>query len=403
MAFVPGSELETRLDRLRRATAEMGLEGALLHGVTSLVYFAGTAQQAHLWVPVEGDPTLLVRRVLERARAESALDRVQPLGSLRELPGRLAGARRVGMELDVMPVSLFARYRAVLPGLEAADVGPATRSIRAVKSPWELERIRASGVAADAVVGEVRDALHEGMTELELSIVAEGAERRAGFQGMLRWRATAGFECPWVHVLAGGSALAFSFADTPFGGEGVTPAAPYGAGHRRIGRGVPVCLDFALARDGYIHDLTRTLSVGPLPDHLRRAHDVCVEVLDTIRTEARPGVTGDHLWRRSLEVVDAAGLADHFMGWGEDRARFVGHGVGLELDELPVLAPRQTAALEPGHVIAVEPKLFFPGEGAVGVESTLAIHPDRVETVTITPEELMVVEPGGPRATPPSA
>lgn len=391
MVFVPASELESRLDGLRRLVAARGLDGALLYGVTSLIYFAGTAQQAHLWVPVEGDPTLLVRRVLERARAESALDRVEPLGSLRELAGRLGGARRVGLELDLMPVSLFDRYRSVLPGLEAADVGPASRSLRSVKSPWEVERIRASARAADAVVGEVRAALREGMTELELSIVAEGAERRAGFQGMLRWRATTGFECPWVHVLAGESALAFSFADTPFGGEGVTPAAPYGASHRRIERGVPVCLDFALARDGYIHDLTRTLSVGPLTDRLRRAYDVCVEVLETVRAEARPGVTGDHLWRRSLEVVDAAGLADHFMGWGEDRARFVGHGVGLELDELPVLAPRQSTPLEPGHVIAVEPKLFFPGEGAVGVESTLAIHPDRVETLTVTPEGLIEV------------
>jgi Xaa-Pro aminopeptidase len=391
MVFVPAPELEARHERLRRVVASTGLDGALLHGVTSLVYFAGTAQQAHLWVPREGPPALLVRRVLARARAESALERVELLGSLKELAGRLGGARRVGMELDLMPVSLFERYRAVLPGLEAADVGPATRSIRAVKSPWELERIRASSLAADAVVREVRGALREGMSELELSIVAEGAERRAGFQGMLRWRAATGFECPWVHVLAGDSALAFSFADTPFGGEGVTPAAPYGASHRPIGRGVPVCLDFALARDGYIHDLTRTLSVGPLPDRLRRAHDVCVAVLDAVRGGARPGVTGDELWRRSLEVVEAAGLADHFMGWGEDRARFVGHGVGLELDELPVLAPRQTAPLEPGHVIAVEPKLFFPGEGAVGVESTLAIHPDRVETLTVTPEELMVV------------
>lgn len=391
MVFVPRTELDSRLERLRGVVAEKGLDGALLHGVTSLVYFAGTAQQAHLWVPLDGDPELLVRRVLDRARSESALDRVEPLGSLKELAGRIGGARRVGFELDLMPVSLFERYRSVLPGLEAADVGPATRSIRAVKSPWELERIRASARAADAVVGEVRVALREGMSELELSIVAEGAERRAGFQGMLRWRAAAGFECPWVHVLSGESALAFSFADTPFGGEGVTPAAPFGASHRRIARGVPVCLDFALACDGYIHDLTRTLSVGPLPDHLRRAHAVCVEVLDMIRSEARPGVTGDHLWRRSVEVVAAAGLVDHFMGWGEDRARFVGHGVGLELDELPVLAPRQSSPLQEGHVIAVEPKLFFPGEGAVGVESTFAVLDDRVETLTVTPEELIVV------------
>ncbi len=391
MPFVPGPELDDRLQRLVRRLAADRLDGALLHGASNLIYFAGTAQQAHLWVPVDGEPVLLVRRVLERARAESALGRLEPLGSLRQLALHLGRCRRLGMELDIMPVSQFERYRTTLAGLEAVDVGPATRAIRAVKSAWELERIRAAAVASDATLAEVRAALREGMSELELAIVAEGAERRHGFQGFLRWRAASGFECPWVHVLAGPSALAFSFSDTPFGGEGVTPAAPFGPSHRRIGRGVPVCVDFALARDGYIHDLTRTLAVGSLPDHLRRAHDLCVAVHDLVRAEAVPGADGAAIWQRCLELVEGAGLAAHFMGWGEQRVRFVGHGVGLELDELPLLAPVAGQRLEAGHVIAVEPKLFFPGEGAVGLENTYVVRDDRLETLTVTPDELLVV------------
>ncbi len=389
--FVPAAELDHRLRRLSRQLAAECLDGALLHGTTNLLYFAGTAQQGHLWVPATGEPRLLIRRVLERARQDSALPSIEPLVSLSELPRHLGDARRVGMELDILPVSLFERYRKVMPAIEAVDIGPATRTLRAVKSTWEIERTRRAAVAADLAFREVVAGLRDGMTELELAVVAESAERRHGFQGLLRWRAVVGFECPWVHVLAGESALAFSFADTPFGGEGLTPAVPLGPGRRRIERGMPVCVDFAIACDGYLHDMTRTLAVGGLPELLVRAYDACRRVHDTFRAEARPGVTGGQVWQRCVELLEAAGFADHFMGWGPHRARFVGHGLGLELDEPPVLAPNQQRPLVSGNVVALEPKLFFPSVGAVGLESTYAITEDGVQMLTLTPEELVVV------------
>ncbi len=392
MPFVPADELSRRIAELQHRLADDQVDGALLHGTTSLLYFAGTAQQAHLWVPAAGEPILLVRRVFERARAESALVEIRQLDSLRSLAGVIGAAERIGMELDILPVSLFRRYQRLLPGVgEISDAGPATRIIRARKSELEIAAVRGAARAADAVFTAVAEALREDMTELELSIVVEAAERRHGFQGMLRWRAATGFECPWAHVLAGPSALAFSFADTPFGGAGVTPAAPYGASHRRIRRGVPVCVDFALARDGYIHDATRTFSVGPLPHELTAAHDVARSMHRMIEKEARPGATGAELWDRCLTVAANAGLEERFMGYGAERVHFVGHGVGLELDELPVLAPRQEMPLQAGHVIAVEPKFFFPGVGAVGVENTYVVREDGAENLTVTPEDLTVV------------
>jgi len=389
--FFPADELTPRLERLRATVAAAGLDGALLHGTSNLLYFAGTAQQAHLWVPVADRPVLLVRRVLERARLDSPLEDVRPFRSMRDLPVTLGPVRRLGLELDILPVSHFERYRKVLPQAEMVDVGPSTRLLRSVKSRLEIARIRAAAATAHATFLEVVDALREGMTELELAIVAEGAERRHGSQGFVRWRSAIGFECPWVHVLAGESALAFSFSDSPFGGEGVSAAAPYGAGSRAIRRGMPVCFDLALARDGYLHDMTRILSLGHLSRQLDEAHEVCRSIHAMFRAEARPGVTAEQLWDRSLAIATEAGLADHFMGWGEHRVRFVGHGLGLELDELPVIAPGQRQELEAGNVIAVEPKMFFPGVGAVGLENTYAIHGDRVETLTVTPDEIAVV------------
>lgn len=388
MLCTPRSELDQRLLRLQQHLAAAGLDGALLHGITSVFYFSGTAQQAHLWVPAAGAPTLLVRRVLERARRESALDRIEAMTSLRALPDILAGARRIGMELDILPVSLFAQYQQVLTGVAVVDVGPATRLLRAAKSAFELEQHRAAARVADLAFRDTVAALQEGITELELAAVLEGSDRRHGHQGVVRYRAATGFECPACHVLAGESALAFSFVDSPFGGVGLTPAAPYSASLRPIRRDEPVCVDFPMAVGGYVHDQTRTLVVGRLAPELERAYAVCQEIHAMIRAEARPGVTGEQLWERSLAIARSAGLEAHFMGYGENRVKFVGHGVGLELDELPVLAPRQQQPLAAGAVIAVEPKFFFPGQGAVGLENTYAVHPGGVETLTVTPEDI---------------
>ncbi|WP_374713728.1 M24 family metallopeptidase [Symbiobacterium terraclitae] len=390
MLLTPRTELEHRIRRLQAALERQALDGALLHSTTSLLYFTGSAQQGHLWVPASGEARYLVRRVLDRARRESALSTIEPLTSLRALPDHLGGARRIGMELDRMPVAQFEVYRRHLPGVEAADVGPALRQLRSVKSPWEVERVRAAARAADETYQALYVALREGLTELELSVVGETAQRLAGAQGMIRWHAHNAFESPAMMVLAGESGLAFSFADTPFGGVGLTPAAPYGASRRAIRRDEPVCVDYPTVVDGYVHDQTRTMVIGRLAPDLVRAHGVCREILDAVAEEARPGATGEQLWERAVAIARRAGLEEHFMGWGESRVRFVGHGVGLELDEWPILAPRQQQPLEAGNVIAVEPKFFFPGRGAVGLESTFVVTPSGAERLSITGEELGV-------------
>lgn len=387
----PRSELDRRLGRLQTALQAEGLDGALLHGVTNLFYYSGTAQQSHLWVPTQGRPVLLVRRVLERARRESALEVVEPLTSLRQLPAALGPVKRIGMELDILPVALFQQYQRLLPGVEVVDIGPATGAIRAVKSPYEVDLIREAAHVADATYRQVLAALKEGLTELELAIVAEAASRRLGFQGVVRWRAATGFECPWVHLLAGESALAFSFPDTPFGGEGLTPAAPYGPGRRVIGRGMPVCLDFATATQGYLHDMTRTMAVGPLDQRLTAAYAVCQEVLAEAEATVRPGVAAQEVWDRSLAIAARHRLEEHFMGWEGSRARFVGHGVGLELDEQPVLAPRRAEPLQVGNVIALEPKFFFPGQGAVGLEHTYLVTETGLERLTTADDGLAIL------------
>ena len=360
-----------------------------------LLYFGGSIQSGVLIVPADGEPVYAVRRVLERARAESALETIVPLTGLRglgplvtEALGRPAA--RIGLELDVLPVAVRDRFAASLGAAELVDVSAAVRRIRSVKSPYELDKMRAAARLSDAILRTAIEALRDGMTELELSAAIEAEARRRGHEGVIRLRGW-NQETYYGMIAAGPAAAVPSFPDLPLGGEGPSPAAPYGAGWRRIASGDPVIVDAPVVLGGYICDQTRTLVIGRLPDALARAHDAAVDVLQTTTAAIRPGVTPEALYRIAVERAGTLGYADVFMGAGSYRARYVGHGIGLELDEWPVLADGFTEPLEPGCVFAVEPKMIFPGVGAVGIEDVFAVTDTRCERLTVAEQHLFAV------------
>jgi Xaa-Pro aminopeptidase len=385
---VPTAEIERRLAAFQAGLREEGLAGAVVVQSTDLYYLAGTAQSAHLAIPADGEPVLLVRKTLERARAESPLSRIEPLRSLGELADRLAaagmGEGRVGFELDVLPAARYLDYRRRLPGVELADCAAILRRLRAVKSAWELERIReAAAMLAD--VGEtVAGVLCEGMTELELAAEVEAWLRRRGHQGILRMRAFNG-EIHYGTVLAGPTAATPGGTDTPLVGLGPNAYVGKGPSSRPIGRGEPVVVDLVGASQGYMADQTRTFSLGPLSARFREAYEAALTILHEVAAAARPGVTGAALHELANEL--AGPRREAFASAG--RVSFVGHGFGLEIDEPPFLARGYDVPLAEGNVFAVEPKFFFPGEGAVGVENSYAVTADGVEQLTTAPEELV--------------
>jgi Xaa-Pro dipeptidase len=168
--MVPVDEIGSRLARLRVGLQSAGLDAAVVVGITNLVYFSGTSQVAHLVVPADGEPALLVRRVLERARRESPLERIEPLPSLRGLPEALAAAAlrpraTLAFELDVLPAAAYLGYVRRLDGYALADCSRLVREVRARKSAWELERIRAAAAQVRAAVEALPALLRAGVTE----------------------------------------------------------------------------------------------------------------------------------------------------------------------------------------------------------------------------------------------
>lgn len=388
----PKAEIAARIAAFQRVLRERGVEAALVTQNADLFYLSGTVQQSHLYVPVDGEPTLFVRKTVARARAESPLAAQVPLPSLRDLAdliGERYGAlpRVVGAELDVLPVNHFRRYESLLPDAAFVDVGPLLVGLRAVKSPYEIERIRASAAVADELCARIPGILKEGMTEAEFAGRVEAEARALGHQGVIRMRAFNG-EMFYGQLLSGASGAVPSFLDTPLAGSGLSPAVAQGVSFKTIARGEPVVFDFVPVIDGYVADFTRMFVIGKLQDERLTAAYACARrAQDEVRRMARPGVTCRTVYEAALAVAQEAGLEAHFMGHGPAQVRFIGHGVGLELDELPVLSPNDRV-LERGMVFACEPKFVFPGVGAIGIENTWVVTADGIESLTTATEEL---------------
>jgi Xaa-Pro dipeptidase len=385
---VPAAEVERRLDAFRSAIRADGLAGAVVVQSVDLYYLTGTAQNAHLVVPADAPPVLLVHKTLERARAESPLERIEPMGSLRDLPDALRAAGvelgPIGFELDVLPAARYLDYRRRLDGHEIADCSAQLRRLRAVKSAWELERIREASSMLAGVADCVSGALREGMTELELAADVEAWLRRQGHQGNLRMRAFNG-EIHYGAITSGPAAAEPGGADTPLVGLGPNPSVAKGASRRPIGCGETVIVDLVGSSEGYLSDQTRTFCLGPTPQPLRAAYEGALEILHRVAGEARPGVPASRLWDLSVEL--SRSVEGRFAS--TERVSFVGHGFGLEIDEPPFLARGYDEPLAEGMVFALEPKFFVPGVGAVGVENSYAVTEGGVEQLTTAPEDLV--------------
>lgn len=395
MLYTPKDELDRRIGKFQAVMAARGLGGALIVQTADLYYFSGTAQNAHLYIPAEGQPVLMVRKSFTRAREESPLETVVHLTSIKKLPEILAETGHdisgvLGLEMDVLPTAIYMLYQKVFTGTQFVDVSPLIRQTRQLKSEYEIELLRVSGRKMNEVFQAIPNMIREGMTEIELASKVEEMARAAGHMGYISLRAFN--QAPFFgQLMSGWTGAVPSAFDGATGGPGLTPFFPQGGGYKTIARGEPILIDYVGIWDGYIIDETRIYSLGPLPDKLVQAMETALQIQAAVIERLKPGVNGSDLHQLALDMAQTAGLAGNFMGYGNDQARFIGHGVGLELDELPVIAKGLDTIMEAGMVFALEPKFVFPGEGVVGIENTFALHDSGVEKLTITPDEPAVV------------
>ena len=393
----PPDEIADRVRRYQTAMHAAGIDAAVLVQSADLVYLSGTAQNAHLVVPAEGHPLLLVRRDLERARAESPLERIEPFTSLRALPHALgsldiAATARIGFELDVIAAGSYLRYRSLLPKAEIVDCMPSLWAARSKKTVWEIERIRAACAQTEAAFARAPELIREGRPEWEVLDDLFSTMRRHGHEGGIRFRGL-NSEFLFGQVLAGASAAVPGPTETPLHGPGLSAAQGRGVSRRLLQRGDAVVIDISGLSEGYVSDQTRTFFLGDPDREMLAAHESCRAILAACVPLLVAGTPASAIYQRGLEVAETAGYGKNFMGAGDQRVRFIGHCIGLELNEPPYLAHGWHEPLAIGNVVAIEPKLQFAGLGAVGVENSYLITADGPVQLTAGSDAAVVVEP----------
>ena len=360
---VPTSELENRQSRFISA-----LEGgsAWVNDPVDMYWLVGNRQAGGVPFSSNGDVTQYVRNSLERARFESGDD---------DAPHNIVSHPRMSvlsenvsdtpaLQLGRMPASDATFLQSKLG--QGGDCTQTLWTLREIKSDWEIERMRESGEIQRWMFEAIDEIGCEGVTELDLAAAADEVSRAAGFGSFVRMRKWP-MDCDRVVVASGRAGGVPTFFDSAVGGTGAHPLAALGAGFTRVKAGDPVLVDIVHAHRGYISDMTRMFSVGPLSNEWVGRLEDMNEIAMTIRNSLGRGEHCAVAWATGAAKAEEMGHGDHLMGMGPDQARFLGHSIGLELDETPVVAAGFDRPLPIGGTMAIEPKVIHP-DGAIGVE-----------------------------------
>lgn len=392
------AEYRERIIKLQQFLKTQGIELAVFNLNSDLYYYSGSVQPLYMAIPAEGDGVLIARKSLERIRTETPFLTLETFQNTRDLQRILAErgwskARKVGFTLENTAYATVVRWLKLFEGAEAVDISWDIRRLRMVKSESELAIFREAGRKMAELPRIVRESFRPGMTELELSAAIEHFMRLNGHGGLVRCRRE-GIEMNYGVCSVGSNALAGTKFDGICGGEGLDRAVPYGASWQPITPGMPVILDYAFVYRGYHLDQTRMFCWGePRPEAVK-ALEAMVQVERFIAERLVPGAVWSEIYEAAVQLAEKLGYGESFMGLDPEKVKFVGHGVGLELDEPPYLAPKMNETIEVGMVLALEPKVSLPGIGVIGNEDTVIVTETGAEWVTTAPGEMIVVANG---------
>ena len=386
-----------RLEQLQANLRDKGWQAALVMQPRDLYYYAGTAQPANLWVPDEGDPVLFTSRVHKLAQEATWIGRTVSAGGFGEMSRALADLELslppgavLGIEQDVLPYRLVESLKKNLEGVKLENLSPIVLKQRLVKDDEELARIRKAvelwGKGHEAIM----ETLAVGVAEYEVAATMEYAARRGGGDGMVWPRRWDSYLPAGGIVASGPNAWVVSGEAMTVTGVGLSQALPWGPSSRRLEAGDLVVVDFSLSYHGYHCDMTRTYCVGAPNQEQMNLWERLLELHLQVVDRVRPGVTGEELYFAAEGLAEDMELIDNFMGVGSERGSYIGHSIGLELDEWPVLGAGYHEPLPAGAVITIEPKFMVPGQGAVMVEDDIVVTPSGHEVFGSLERELFV-------------
>ena len=381
------NELELKWRRIQQAMRQEEADGCLLTMNMNLYYVSGQVFNGYFYLPAEGRPYWFVKRLTipETNQVHVIRKPEQIPDFFRDL--NLAMPRKLLLEADELSYNEYIRVQHVFRAEATGNASALIRHIRMIKTPWEIEQMRISARKHEAVYREIPACYRPGMRDIELQIEIEKRMRVHGSLGYFRAFGS-NMEIFMGSLLAGENAGEPSPFDFALGGTGMHASGPLGANGTLLREGTTVMADMSGNYTAYQTDMTRVFSIGKLPDRAYRVHRVALEIQARMERTAKPGVPCAELYRDALAMAGQEGLEDCFMGT-RFQAKFVGHGVGLEINELPVLTTRSKDILQPGMTFAFEPKFVLAGIGAVGIENTFLVTDSGVEKMTLLDENII--------------
>lgn len=386
LVLLSADEQQLRLSHLTSLMKQVKADAMLITDNANLYYLTGRVYAGLMFITADGRVTYFVRRPIELTG-----DNVIYIRKPEQMTEHISfGAGSLAMELDITDYSTIERLKAIFPSATMTNASPVIRKARSVKTAEELRLIGLSGIKQERVYRRIPHLYQDGMTDLELQVEIERVSRLEGCLGQFRISGNS-MELYMANILTGENADIPTPYDFAMGGAGLDPSLPVGANGSIIRQGTAVMADVNGNYTGYMTDMTRTFSLGGLPEKAMKAHQLSIDICHELASMARPGTEAAAMFHRAEKMAREAGMYEYFMGHRQ-KAGFVGHGLGIEINELPVIAPRSRDILEEGNVFALEPKFVIPEVGAVGIENTYAVTADGVKCLTLAPEQIINFE-----------
>ena len=355
--------LKSRRCRLNRFFEEDSLSAVLFTDLRNIRYLCGfSGSEGALLVARDNAWFLCDSRYTEQAAGEVSEAEVRECGAIRiDTISALAhefSLNRIGFEAAHTTVSAYRKMSEKLAGIELIELGPSLDEIRICKDAAEIDRLASVAQLASQALAGVLTEIRPGVREADIALALELEIRRRGADG-----------------------LAFDFIVA----SGVRGAMPHGrASDKIIETGDLVTIDFGALKDGYHSDETVTVACGEPGSRAREIHEIVKTAHDLAIQAVRPG-----LGCRELDEVARSYIRDK--GYGDYFGHGLGHGVGLEIHEMPTLSPRSTAVLEVGMVVTIEPGIYIPGFGGVRIEDTVVVTEDGCRIITGADKQLLIL------------
>ena len=395
MTPAPACEISNRIQTLQFQMEKAGTRAVFLTHKPDIYYFSGTAQDAWLYVPVDNDPILFVKRYLPRALAETGIETVIPVTSITQIPDHIQAChaslpQSMGLAFDVVPVRDFHFFQTLFAPAVFMDAAPLIFACRMIKSDWEIRQMTAAAEVSRKCFAFIRENMTPGESEIAFCGRVEAFARANGHSGklMVRYYRAEGFA---HHLMSGNSGGVGGALDSPVCGTGTCSAYPYGAGHKLIRENEPVLMDLGTMVNGYHMDETRMLVMGRLPPEAEQAGLAAIDILYHVKKMMHPGIPVGQVFTAAVDRAEKLGLGMPFLGLPDLKSRFIGHGIGLELVEEPVLAKDRQMKLMPGMVFAVEPKFVFKDRFAAGIESVIHVTDRGAQFLSLTENRIFVI------------